>query len=790
MLNKIMLINVSDEESRIAIVEDNVLEEMLIEHQSKEQLKGNIYRSVVDQVQSSVQAAFVDFGVKKHGFLPLSELNYDLIPQQGGRRGSIQSRLRPGQSLMVQVTKEAVDHKGASLTTNISLPGRFMVFMPYGSKSGVSKKIEDIEERERLKGFLSGIQSEDSAIIIRTAGYGRSLQELKKDYSEVKKTWEDIQNKYDNARKTELIQEEDDVVSRTLRDYFTEDISEVWVDNPDAYQKALAFLKKSMPRKQKSLKLFVDERSLFSTYHIEKQVEQLTNREVPLRSGGSIVIERTEALVAIDVNSGRSRQESNIDDTAVRTNMEAAEEVGRQLRLRNLGGLIVIDFIDMESGSSRKKVEEKLIECMARDKAQLKFGNISTFGLMEISRQRLAMGISSVVENSCPVCNGKGRIPSLQAATNLILRTIREMAVKGQLSRAEGYLPLDLANYLLNERRQLITDLELEFGIQVSLKVDPQLFVFEPKNIKAYYLDKGFEMTDADSSYKERPRVEPEKKHSRRKEAPKSNKPDDRERKQEDREVKSEVRERKQEDKERKPSERDRKQGEKNIASKMAVAPQDKKNRPPKKPYVAQQDATIHPGCLFQNVKELPVEQLEEISSSFENRVKGIGEEKDSIQIDPKYLWFKTKDVKATSESGGEMEMKQESRNQPDGSDAPKKEARKTRASKPKQQTANPPKSKTSTQEEAPIKETKPIKEEKTESQPKGKKVSKKPSAKKKEVSTSPSVNKVASKAGAKPATEGETETKKPARPKRAPINKKAPAAKKVSDEPAARIEP
>ncbi|MCP4295079.1 MAG: Rne/Rng family ribonuclease, partial [Proteobacteria bacterium] len=389
--------------------------------------------------------------------------------------------------VMVQVTREAVDNKGAALTTNISLPGRFMVLMPHSDKGGVSRKIEDGAERDRLKAFLSGIQSEEHAVIIRTAGVGRSLIELKKDYTILKRTWENIKDTFDETDKPGLVHEEDDVVIRTLRDYYSEDIEEIWVDNPETFQKSLEFMKDVAPRRQNDLKLFVDERSLFATYHIEKQVEQLTSRSVALKSGGSIVIDQTEALVAIDVNSGRSNQERNNDDTAQRTNLEAAEEVLRQLRLRNLGGLIVIDFIDMETDKARKKVENVLHEGKPRDKAKLSFSEISKFGLIEMSRQRLSVGISRTVESACPTCDGKGTIPTQMAATNLIIRCIREIAAKGNVLRVEAELPLELANHLHNIRRDSIMDLELEFGITIHLVANPTQIVFDESNIKTIF---------------------------------------------------------------------------------------------------------------------------------------------------------------------------------------------------------------------------------------------------------------------------------------------------------------
>jgi ribonuclease E len=642
MTNKLMLINVTDDESRIGIVEDSVLQEMLIEHETREQIKNNIYKGVVVQVQTALQAAFVDFGNKKHGFLPVSEINPGLYKNKKlkGNRHSIQKILKPGQSIVVQVTREAVDNKGAALSTNISLPGRFMVLMPDTKKGGISKKIENAEERDRLKGFISGIESEDHAVIIRTAGIGRNLVELTKDYTTLKKTWEEIQSKAKTMTRSGLIQEEDDVVTRTLRDYYTEDIKEIWVDNAEIFQKALLFLKKTTPRRQKDLKLFVGDRSLFATYNIEKQVEQLTDREIHLKSGGSVVIEQTEALVSIDVNSGKSNQEGSIDETALRTNLEAANELARQLRLRNLAGLIVIDFIDMETEQGRRKVEQEIQNAMSRDKAQRRYNSISQFGLMEMSRQRLSVGISRTIESICPVCNGKGRIASILAATNLIIRKIREMAAKGNLYKIEGELPLDVANHLLNERRKSITDLEFEFDIQIIIKSNPELLTLNDQCIKPFHLS-------APSSQQEKSPILDQK------QKPESIKKKNKKQHTDKKPVKSkEQHDRKPEliEIEPGPVEASNDEIAKDVTSvektitepQKASAKKASKNKKPQKSKVKEQEKvelTLHPSCLFQDVQELSPDDLEEVTSSFENRLKGKIDNQLYSNIDSKFLW-------------------------------------------------------------------------------------------------------------------------------------------------------
>jgi len=644
MTNKLMLINVTDDESRIGIVEDSVLQEMLIEHQTREQIKNNIYKGVVVQVQTALQAAFVDFGNKKHGFLPASEINPGLYKNKKlkGNRHPIQKILKPGQSVVVQVTREAVDNKGAALSTNISLPGRFMVLMPDTKKGGISKKIEDAEERDRLKGFISGIESEDHAVIIRTAGIGRNLVELTKDYTTLKKTWEEIQSKAKNMTRSGLIQEEDDVVTRTLRDYYTEDIKEIWVDNAEIFQKALLFLKKTTPRRQKDLKLFVGDRSLFATYNIEKQVEQLTDREIHLKSGGSIVMEQTEALVSIDVNSGKSNQEGSIDDTALRTNLEAANEVARQLRLRNLAGLIVIDFIDMETEPGRRKVEQEIQNAMSRDKAQRKYNPISQFGLMEMSRQRLSVGISRTIESICPVCNGKGRIASILAATNLIIRKIREMAAKGNLYKIEGELPLDVANHLLNERRKSITDLEFEFDIQIIVKGNPELLTLNDQCIKPFHLSTPSSQQEKSPDQDQKQKPEPPTKKKNKKQQHAEKKPaknvEQANQKPEVPEVES-----KPEDASRDEIAKDSTSVEETLKEpqKVSAKKESKKKKPQKSKAKKQEEVelTMHPSCLFQDVQELSPDDLEEATSSFENRLKGKTDSQLYPSIDSKFLW-------------------------------------------------------------------------------------------------------------------------------------------------------
>ncbi|MBC8260076.1 MAG: Rne/Rng family ribonuclease [SAR324 cluster bacterium] len=458
-----ILINVEDDETRIALTHGSTLDNLYIEQTHRAQKVGNIYCGKVVKVQPSFQAAFIDYGEERHGFLSLSDVNYQVYkPNREGRgRPSITQVLKPGQKILVQVIKDEIAHKGASLTTNISLAGRFLVFMPDSDKGGVSRKIENEEQRMRLRHLLKGLGGEDASAIIRTAGVDRSLTELKRDFMILRRTWNEIKDKHEEQSAPGLLYQEEDAMIRMIRDYFHESVAQVVIDEPVAFQHALEFFQAHMPSEQKKLQLYLGEKSLFSSYDIEGQIEVLHHHQVPLPSGGSLVIMPTEALVAIDVNSGRSTQERNIEATAFRTNMEAAEEVSRQLRLRNLGGLIVVDFIDMDNSKNRLAVENKIEEAMAADKAKISFGVISKFGLLELSRQRIS---SSLSRNSITL-----------TLANRILRKIHDSAIEQKVLQVHLRLPLELATHLLNVKRQRLTQIETDYAIRISITPDTLL---------------------------------------------------------------------------------------------------------------------------------------------------------------------------------------------------------------------------------------------------------------------------------------------------------------------------
>ena len=458
-----ILINVEDDETRIALVHGSTLNNLYIEQTHHTQKVGNIYCGKVVKVQPSFQAAFIDYGEERHGFLSLSDINFQVYkPNQKGRgRPSITQILKPGQKVLVQVVKDEIAHKGASLTTNISLAGRFLVFMPDSERGGVSRKIEDEEQRSRLRHLLKGLGGEDSSAIIRTVGVDRSLTELKRDFMILRRTWNEIKDEYEEQSALGLLYQEEIAMVRMIRDYYHENISEVVIDEPVAFQRALEFFQAHMPKDQKKLQLYLGEKSLFSSYDIEGHIEVLHHEQVPLPSGGSLVIMPTEALVAIDVNSGRSTQERNIEATALRTNLEAAEEVAKQLRLRNLGGLIVVDFIDMDNSKNRLSVEKKIEEAMSADKAKTSFGEISKFGLLELSRQRISGSLS--------------RNSVVLTLVNRILRKIHDSAVEQKVLQVHIRLPLEIASHLLNVKRQRLTQMEMDYGIRISITPDTSL---------------------------------------------------------------------------------------------------------------------------------------------------------------------------------------------------------------------------------------------------------------------------------------------------------------------------
>ncbi len=477
-----MLINVADpEESRVAIVEDGVLAELLIETSLQELSRGNIYKGKIVKLEPSLHATFVDYGEARHGFLPFSEIHPDYYIQstEESRRESrprMQEVVKPNQEVLVQVEKEETAAKGAALTTYISLPGRYLVVMPGSDGGGISRKIEGEKERQKVKEIVQELEVPPGmGLIVRTAGLGRNKSDLAKDLHYLLRLWESIQAKAKKMGAPASIYRERDLVIRAIRDYFTPDIDEVLIDSKEVYSQARDFLRAIMPRYQEKVKLYHEKRPLFSKYELEKQIETIYERKVSLKSGGSIVIDPAEALVAVDVNSGRATHGRGMEDTAFKTNLEAAEQIARQLRLRDLGGLVVIDFIDMRERKHNQEVERVLRNALKRDKARIEMGRISRFGILELSRQRLRPALSGRSFIPCAKCSGTGLVKSTEAAALAVLRKIQAGLAKGGCAWVKVEVPDEVATYLLNQKRAELVRLEKQYNLKLQIIGQPGL---------------------------------------------------------------------------------------------------------------------------------------------------------------------------------------------------------------------------------------------------------------------------------------------------------------------------
>ncbi|NWG87222.1 MAG: Rne/Rng family ribonuclease, partial [Hydrogenophilaceae bacterium] len=462
---KRMLFNATQaEELRVAIVEGQKLIDLDIESAAKEQRKGNIYKGVVTRVEPSLEACFVDYGAERHGFLPFKEIARSALSgAEGGdfSRGRIQDFLKEGQELVVQVEKDERGTKGAALTNFVSLAGRYLVLMPNNPRGGgVSRRIEG-EERNELRDALSQLDVPSGmSLIARTAGIGRSVEELQWDLNYLMQLWQAIDSAAKSQKGAFLIYQESSLVIRAIRDYFTADIGELLIDTPAIYEQARQFMAHVMPNNVNRVKLYTDSVPVFSRIQIEHQIENAYSRMVPLPSGGAIVIDHTEALVAIDVNSAQATKGADIEQTAFNTNLEAAEEVARQLRLRDLGGLIVIDFIDMESSKNQREVEDRLRDSLHHDRARIQLGKISRFGLLELSRQRLQPSLGETSYVTCPRCAGTGHVRGTESFALHLLRILQEEAMKENTGAIHLQAPVEVATFLLNEKRTDILNIE------------------------------------------------------------------------------------------------------------------------------------------------------------------------------------------------------------------------------------------------------------------------------------------------------------------------------------------
>ena len=468
---KRMLFNATQsEELRVAIVDGQKLIDLDIEHAGKEQRKSNIYKGVITRIEPSLEAAFVDYGMDRHGFLPFKEVARSYFKEGADSKARIQDALKEGQEIIVQVDKDERGNKGAALTTFISLAGRYLVLMPNNPRGGgVSRRIEG-EDRDELRDVLAQLEvPKGMSIIARTAGIGRNAEELQWDLNYLTQLWAAIDGASTMQSGAYLIYQEGSLVIRAIRDYFSADIGEILIDTPDIHEQALQFMSHVMPGNVGRVKLYQDEIPLFTRFQIEHQIESAFSREVRLPSGGAIVIDHTEALVSVDVNSGRATRGSDIEHTAFNTNMEAAEEVARQLRLRDLGGLVVIDFIDMESQRNQRDVENALREALHHDRARVQTGKISRFGLLELSRQRLRPSLGETNHIPCPRCNGTGHIRGIESTALHILRITQEDAMKDNSAIIQVQLPVEVATFLLNEKRADIHAIEQRMGVEVVL---------------------------------------------------------------------------------------------------------------------------------------------------------------------------------------------------------------------------------------------------------------------------------------------------------------------------------
>ena len=473
---KRMLINATQEEElRVALVDGQKLYDLDIEHRTRVQKKSNIYKGKITRVEPSLEAAFVDFGAERHGFLPIKEISRQYYAGNGDR-SNLKELIPEGTEVVVQVEKEERGNKGAALTTYISLAGRYLVLMPNNPKAGgISRRIEG-DERDELREALRNLNIADGmGMIVRTAGVGKDQKELQWDLDYLLALWQSIQDAAGEKSAPFLIYQESNVIVRTIRDYLREDIGEVLFDTQESYEEAIAFIRQVMPQYENRIKLYDDKLPLFNRYQIESQIESAFERQVQLPSGGSIVIDPTEALISIDINSSRATRGADIEETALTTNLEAADEIARQLRLRDMGGLVVIDFIDMSSNRNQREVENRMRDALEPDRARVQVGRISRFGLLEMSRQRLRPSLGETSAIVCPRCSGQGTIRDIESLSLSILRIVQEEANKQKSQEVRATVPLVVSSYLLNEKRLAVAEIEQQSKTKLVIVTDPEM---------------------------------------------------------------------------------------------------------------------------------------------------------------------------------------------------------------------------------------------------------------------------------------------------------------------------
>ena len=526
MTKRLLIDGRQSEETRVVLLSGTRIEDFDYETENRKQLKGNVYLARITRVEPSLQAAFVEYGGNRQGFLAFSEIHPDYyripiedrealvqaerdsdededgaqeadgVPETVGGEGADEDDIRPRrqvrrykiqevvsrkQIMLVQVVKEERGNKGAALTTYLSLAGRYCVLMPNSTRrGGVSRKITNAADRKRLKTIVGGLDVQDGmAVIVRTAGAKRTKTEIARDYAYLSKLWDEIRSKTLESQAPSLIHEEGDLVKRSIRDLYTSEVDEVLVEGEDAYKEARGQMKMLIPSHVKRVQKYEDALPIFQRYQVEQQMDTIHSPQVTLRSGGYLVINQTEALVAIDVNSGRSTRERNIEETALKTNLEAADELARQLRLRDLSGLIVVDFIDMEDNRNQQAVERRMKDAMRNDRARIQIGSISHFGLLEMSRQRLRLSFNESISSVCPHCEGSGRVRSVETAALQMLRVIEDEASKGRMDELRVTINRDVALYILNHKRDAISALEERFEMRIVILAGDSLIATE-----------------------------------------------------------------------------------------------------------------------------------------------------------------------------------------------------------------------------------------------------------------------------------------------------------------------
>ncbi len=482
MVKKMLINAVHPEECRAAVVCDGILEELDVQVKNREATLGNVYKATINRVEPSLQAVFVDYGASRNGFLSITDVHPSYFPEschETRRRPRIEEVFKKGDQVIVQVTKEERDRKGACVTTNLSLPGRYLVLMPGTDLHGVSRKIEDEAARKKLREISKQFKLPDNmGVIIRTAGVGRTKTELSRDLTYLLKLWSSIEKEISEGPSPILLYREQDVVIRSIRDHFSPDISEILVDDKAVYEKAKEFFQQVMPRYKTLVKHYQEKRPLFNKYQLEEQVEQVHSKRINLKSGGYIIIEPTEAVVTIDVNSGGATKERGVEETAFRVNMEAAPEIARQLRLRDLGGIIIIDFIDMVNKNHKQDVEKALKTEMKRDRAKNKVLRISALGVLELSRQRLKSSLGTGEYLDCPNCRGLGKIRTPETSALSVFRKIKSLLIKSDVREVKASVPPKVAEYLLNNMRAELVLIESQYSGRVTIQTD----AFKPAN--------------------------------------------------------------------------------------------------------------------------------------------------------------------------------------------------------------------------------------------------------------------------------------------------------------------